>query len=123
MNRPWVGFNIRDFDLQVLLLRSTILGVYPPIIPDRRRYGSRDVLDLMTELHGDRCPKGFGLKPTCRMLGLIPPLADGDDGMDGSKVYDLYEAGLYGQIAAYCADDVRLAQQLHRRVLSGFFTI
>ena len=122
-HRPLVGFNCRDFDLQVILLRSAILKVYPPLILDRSKYRSRDVVDVMTELYGDRCPKGHGLKPTCRMLGIVPPVAAGETEMEGSQVYDLFTAGKFNEIASYCATDVTFTQHLHRHFVSGFFAV
>lgn len=122
-HRPIVGFNVREFDLAVILLRSAILGVIPSVLLDRRKYGSRDIVDLMQELYGDRCPKGFGLKPTCQMLGLIPPPEPGASVPDGSQVYQLVSQNKWDELAAYCASDVRLTQLLHRQFLAGYFCV
>ncbi len=116
---PVVGFNIRGFDVPVILARSIILGITPPKVLNRSRYNSRDILDLMTEIHGDRCPAGFGLKPTCRMLGIDPEAAE----VDGSCVNDMVEAGQWDDIAAYVRSDVRLVQRLHRDRLAGVFCV
>jgi hypothetical protein len=116
---PLVGFNIRGFDVPVLLCRSIILGITPPRVINRGRYSNREILDLMQEIHGDRCPSGFGLKPTCRMLGIHP---DADE-VDGSQVNDLVEASNWDAVAEYVRSDVRLVQRLHRDRLSGVFCV
>ena len=116
---PVIGFNFRGFDMPVLLCRSIILDVSPPRIVDRRKYGSRDIVDLMIELWGDRAPTGFNMKRTAKLLGIdVPP-----DHGDGSQVYPLWQARDFGGIARYQRDDVRIIQQLHRNKLAGRFCV
>jgi hypothetical protein len=116
---PLVGFNISGFDIPVLITRSMILNIKPGRLIDRRRYGSRDVLDLCQELLGDSWDgrKGFGLKPVCLSLGIQPKVDS-----DGSKVYGFWKAGKYDEICDYCCSDSDLTQRLHGR-MSGFFVV
>jgi hypothetical protein len=110
--RPLVGFNVRDFDLRVIALRSLLLGVHPSRAIDWRKYGSADVLDLMHAIHGDRCPAGFGLKHTARILGITVP----DDHGDGAQVYQLVENQQWDALKKYCAGDVEITRNVWRAV-------
>ena len=114
---PVIGYGVSFFDIPVLLTRSMILGVHPGKILDRRKYGSKDILDLCKELFGDDRSITQGLKRVCRSLGIEPDAAD----VDGSHVYDLWKAGKVDEITAYCESDVRLVQRLHREKMAGYF--
>jgi hypothetical protein len=116
-SRPLVGFNIAGFDVPVLLARSMILRVPPSRVLDRRKYGSSDILDLAQELYGNAIPKGFGLKPTCRLLGIDVPAGD----CDGSQVYQLAQQGEWDKIGEYNRSDVQVVQHMHRCLMSGYF--
>lgn len=116
---PLTGFNVHNFDVPVILTRSMLLGIAPPKVLNRNRYNSRDILDLMIEIYGSQPPKGFGLKQTCRLLGITPDAED----VDGSCVNDLVEAGRWDEIAEYVRSDVRLVQRLHRERLCGVFCV
>lgn len=111
-HRPVIGFNVRDFDLRVMLVRSALLGVEPAFVPDTRKYGSPDVIDLMQAIYGDRCPKGCGLKPTARMFGIEVPEGHGD----GSQVYKLFQLRKWGLIADYLVGDVELTAAVHQKI-------
>lgn len=113
---PIIGYGLSFFDIPVLLARSMILNVHPTRNLDRRKYGSRDIVDLCKSIFEDG--RAFGLGKVCKSLGIQSTLPD----VDGSHVYDMYKAGQVGMIRAYCEDDVRLAQQLHKRV-SGYFCV
>jgi 3'-5' exonuclease len=115
-SRPLTGFNCLAFDLQVILFRSMILGVPVPRLFSQAKYNNADVLDLMNVLYPNGCPKGFGLKPTCRMLGIDISFDFGD----GSQVFQMWEAGQLSDIADYCARDVEITRQLHREKLAGY---
>lgn len=110
--RPVIGFNVRDFDLRVMLTRSAILGVEPAFVPDTRKYGSPDVIDLMQAIYGDRCPRGCGLKPTAKMFGIDVP----DDHGDGSQVYKLYQSRNWKKIADYLVGDVEMTAAVHQKI-------
>lgn len=111
-HRPVIGFNVRDFDLRVMLVRSAILGVEPAYVPDTRKYGSPDVIDLMQAIYGDRCPKGCGMKPTAKMFGIDVP----EDHGDGSQVYKLYQSRDWKRIADYLVGDVELTAAVHQKI-------
>jgi predicted PolB exonuclease-like 3'-5' exonuclease len=116
---PIVGFNCRNFDLPTVLVRSMLLGVHVPVRVDLGRYGNTQVLDLMDVLYPSGCPRGHGLKPTCRMLGVdVPP-----DHGDGSQVYELYQQKDFGRLREYCQGDVEITRRLHRDKLAGYFCV
>lgn len=104
-----VGYNVRSFDLPILLRRSMVLGLVPSRSVDLRPF-SRDVKDLMTLLypHG----KWRSLKFICSILGIANPLPE----VDGSQVESMSDK----ELRAYCANDVRLTQALARRAAPYF---
>ncbi len=115
------GFNIRGFDLRVILVRSMIHGISPSIEIDLRKYGSSNVLDLMGVLYDWDISRTIGLKQTCELLGI--PV--GND-CDGSQVNDLVENPTdenLSKLVDYCRNDVKLVQRLHRERLAGYFCV
>ncbi len=115
------GFNNREFDLPVILIRSIIHGVSPSIQLDLRKYNSSNVLDLMQILYDGNLSKTMGLKQTCELLGIVV----GND-MDGSQVNELVEKSSVenlDKLSAYGRNDVRITQELHRKKLAGYFCV
>ena len=113
---PVIGYGLSFFDIPVLLARSMILGVHPTRFLDRRKYGSRDILDLCKSLFEDQ--RAFGLGKVCKSLGILSALPD----VDGSHVYEMWKAGNVQGIRDYCEDDVKLTQKLHKS-LAGYFCV
>lgn len=113
---PLVGFNIIGFDSAVLLVRSIITESIPTRMLDRRKYGSRDFVDLQLELYPD-FSRAMGLKPTCKALGIDIPA----EGMDGGAVYLAWKEGRFDDICEYNESDVYICQQLHLKRLAGYF--
>jgi hypothetical protein len=101
------GFNILGFDDLLAIVRSLILNVPPSRPLDRRKYGNREAIDMMVHLF----PSGGSqpCKDVCGAMGIVPPA--GED-MDGSKVFDLYEAGDMEAIATYVESDVVIELEL-----------
>lgn len=100
------GYNIFGFDDMLAIVRSMLLKVQPSRPLDRRRYGNREAIDLMLTLF-----PASGAKPckdVCHALGIVPPAGE----MDGSKVFDLYEAGDMASIAKYVESDVAIEREL-----------
>jgi len=111
------GFNILGFDDLLAVVRSLILDVPPSRPLDRRKYNNREAIDMMVHLF----PSG-GSKPckeVCAALGITPPA--GED-MDGSKVFDLYEAGDMEGIATYVESDVVIELEL-LNLFSDYFVM
>ena len=112
--RPcFVGHNVAGFDLRFLWQRCVILGVKPsPWIPfDAKPWSTDRIYDTMTQWSPDR-DKRISLKRLCRALGV--PTSKGD--IDGSKVWDYWQAGKHAEVAEYCRADVVATRECHRRM-------
>src|SRR5262249_13974300 len=100
-----VTFNGRGFDLPVIVLRSLRHGVALPWYYQSRDYryrfsdeGHIDLCDFLAE-HG--AARSLSLDAAARVIGL-----PGKNGIDGSQVEGLYNAGHLSQIRDYCLHDV-----------------
>jgi predicted PolB exonuclease-like 3'-5' exonuclease len=111
-NPEWVGHNLCDFDLRFLFQRCVINNVKPPIsIPYNQQPWGRGVFDTLYETMGnnvsggslDRISKAFGLKGKT-------------EGMDGSKVNQVWLDGGIEQISDYCKDDVELCRGIYKKL-------
>jgi hypothetical protein len=111
----WVGHNVRDFDLRFLYQRAVVLGVRPPFaLPHDARPGSDFVFDTMTAWAG--WGGRVSLARLCAALGLPAKGAEIGEEMDGSRVWDLVQAGRLDDVAEYCRADVERVRRLHRRL-------
>lgn len=113
-SRPcFVGHNVAGFDLRFLWQRCVILGVKPsPWIPfDAKPWDTARVFDTMTQWSPDR-DKRISLKRLCRALGV--PTSKGD--IDGSRVWDYWQAGKHAEVAEYCRADVVATRECYRRM-------
>lgn len=105
-----IGHYITGFDLIFIFQRAVILGIKPPLwIPFMAKPWDDSVYDTMPRFAGakgsisaDRLAKALGIPAK----GAI----------DGSKVWEYVETGRIDEVAAYCADDVRMARDFHKRM-------
>ncbi len=111
-------FNGRGFDVPFIYLRSALLKV---VITRKDWLGYR----FQTEPHCDLAEqltfygvsgregaaRRFNLDFYCKAFGLESPKSDGITGLD---VNDLFAAGRYRDIAAYCLRDVKATVMLYR---------
>ncbi len=108
LNIIWTGHNITGFDLRFIWKRCIINGFRPPInIPYDVKPWSDRVYDTCWEWGQGKDKSSMDF--VCRALGI-----EGKDGMDGSKVWDAWKAGLTDDIREYCADDVRRVREIHK---------
>jgi hypothetical protein len=111
VNLTWIGHNIKAFDLTWLWRHALKYRLYnlAEIIP-RERYSKQivDTMDLWAADYKDR----VSLDNIASFLGLPGK----PDGIDGSKVYDLYQAGRLKEIADYCQQDVELTRQIYELI-------
>jgi len=100
------GYNIKGFDLPIIIRRSWVLGVNPvKRFSDVRRYTVEPVVDLMELLyHGGYNFHYKSLKDVAKMYGIENSLPEAE----GSQVVDMS----LEQIADYCANDVQMTTQL-----------
>ena len=108
-----VGYNLLDFDLRVLLVRSALLGVAPTRIFDLKPWG-KDCIDLMKA----RFPVGraMKLKQLARLYGLPVPVED----VDGSMISDLVQTDP-ARVADYVRSDIEVTRSLYRFYAGYFF--
>jgi DNA polymerase elongation subunit (family B) len=109
------GWNIRGFDLPILLRRAWALGVEIQRPIDFSRYGSNGVHDFMDIFyHGGNVPgpRARSLKYVSWMYGVDNPLPE----LNGSMVKDMDSRTLI----EYAANDVILVQKLASR-LKGWY--
>ncbi len=118
--RPhYVSFNGRGFDFPFLMLRSAALGIRPGVnLMSGSRWNYRDShTDLLDELtyqfpQQSGATRRFNLDFYTRAFGIHSPKSEG---VDGSKVAELYEAEKYADIAEYCLRDVQATWELYQR--------
>jgi predicted PolB exonuclease-like 3'-5' exonuclease len=108
-----VTFNGRGFDLPVLELHALRHGICAPAhFAQRSRWSDERHLDLQEFItnHGDFRIRG-GLDLLLKSIGL-----PGKNGIDGSRVQELYDAGRLDEIHRYCRCDVIQTYFLFLRV-------
>ena len=114
--RPkFIGHNISSFDLRFMYQRSIITGIKPPpIMPFNVKPWDEAIFDTMLAWagHGNR----VSLDKLCKIFGI--PLKGSEIGeeIDGSKVWDFYQAGRISEIATYCEGDVERTRQVYKRL-------
>lgn len=109
-----VGHNVTGFDIRFLWQRAIILGIrMPNWFPRDPKPWSGEVFDTMTAFAGARGM--IGMDRLCRALGI-----EGKGEIDGSMIGDLWSAGEYDRIAAYCRDDVERTREMHKRMMVAF---
>lgn len=102
-----IGYNINAFDDAVIIARSIMLGIETSSPLDRRRFGNRESIDLMTALFPAGQP--LKLKELCRLLQIVPPAGYE---MSGDKVLDYVEAGDYETVLKYVHSDAIIEREL-----------
>lgn len=110
----WVGHNIHRFDLPWLWRKSLQNRAIQlaHLIP-RGRY-SNQVIDTAWLWAADY-KDHVSLDAVAQYLGI----GCKTDGVDGSKVFDLWQAGELQTIRSYCEQDVELARKVARFILTG----
>jgi 3'-5' exonuclease len=113
----YTGHAISNFDLPYIRQRAIVNRRRPPFSL-RRAWSAKawdvdHVFDTMTQWSSDR-DKRISLDRLCRLLGIPSPK---QDGMDGSKVWPLFQAGELQKIANYCVADCRAALACYQRIV------
>lgn len=118
-NTVWVGHNLQNFDLAILLNRCRALDIHPPtMFPTfRGRYWDGRVYDTML-----RTPTANGLglvklEDVCLAYGISTPkgrvcLEDGTP-LEGSTVGMAYERGEFDAICSYAKEDIVATRELY----------
>lgn len=109
-----VTWNGRGFDLPVLVLRALHHGVTFPWYYQGRdvryRFSEQGHLDLCDHLADHGAGARTPLAGAAALIGL-----PGKDGIDGSQVEGLYNAGHLDELRAYCLSDVAQTALLFMR--------
>lgn len=99
---PYFIAHNAPFDLGFMMRRCWVHGINPPFkFPRPSAREGKDYGDTMTLWAGYRGT--ISLDKLCRALGVQSPK---DGGMDGSKVFDLWQAGDHEALAKYNRDDI-----------------
>lgn len=106
-----ISFNGRNFDLPFLMIRSAILRVKPSKNFLRRKYDSKNHIDLLEKFTYYGLTKKFNLDFYCHAFGIKSPKSNGITGMD---INELYKSGRIKEIAVYCGEDVRATFELYK---------
>jgi hypothetical protein len=105
-----VGFNLLDFDLHLITTQSVIRKIKPSIEIPFARYRCQPVYDLMWQF--THWKSRISLDEVAKVLGLN---SSKSDGVNGSRVYDLFHQGRHKEIEDYCMRDVILNREIYCR--------
>lgn len=123
----FIGHNIMEFDLRFLLQRSMVLGVKPTWNRFQElgkkpwdmvkylsfaRYANLPIFDTMQEWSNWGNQK-LGLEHVALALGIPTP----KEGIDGSEVWNFYQAGKINEICEYCKRDVEVTRAVYNRMV------
>lgn len=107
----FIGHNIFGFDLKFLYQRSVVLGIKPSRELSFAKFRSFPIYDTMHEW-SHWTDKSVGLEHVALALGIPTP----KEGIDGSQVYDFYQAGKVKEICDYCQRDVATTRAVYKRI-------
>ncbi|HMJ24188.1 MAG TPA: ribonuclease H-like domain-containing protein [Pyrinomonadaceae bacterium] len=111
-----VGHNIIGFDLPFIFQRCLVnnIAARPPV--NLGEYNVRGVFDTMKGWWlGSR--NRVGLDDVAWALGIE---SSKTDEVEGSKVFDLYQAGRLAEIREYNLNDVRVTRKVYKRLITCF---
>jgi hypothetical protein len=111
-----VGHNLINFDLPFLFQRCLVNGVKVPPFVNLGEYSVKGVFDTLRRWScGDR--RATSLDDIAWAIGFT---SSKTDEVEGSKVFDLYQAGRLVEIREYNLNDVRLTRKLYERMVEVF---
>ncbi len=112
----FVGHNILDFDLRFIYQRSIINQIKPSREIPLSRFRSSPVFDTMHEW--SKWGRDFvKLDVLAKSLNIPSP----KEVLDGSKVFEYYQAGNLSDIHEYCKRDVETVKRVYRRMIFSVF--
>lgn len=106
-----IGFNVLDYDLLVLKQRSIRHQIKPTCCIPHTRYRAAPVFDVMWEYQSWH--RRISLDELARVMGMQ---SSKQNGIDGSKVYDLFLEGRHQEICDYCLADCDLTRALYYKI-------
>jgi predicted PolB exonuclease-like 3'-5' exonuclease len=107
------GHNVAGFDLPMLWRNAVRLNhELARYLPSGRRHSGR-VIDT-AELW--RCTDWKGSYSKLSDIAAFLGVGEKADGMDGSQVWPMWQAGRHDELIEYCRQDVALVRDIHRRL-------
>src|SRR5262249_35851074 len=91
-----------------------IHGVRPTVDLSFARYRNQPIFDTMHEWERWSYGSKVGLETLARALGFE---SSKQNGVNGSKIYSLFEAGEHRAIYDYCLKDVELTRAIYKRMV------
>ena len=111
-----VGHNILGFDLPFIFQRCLVNCISAKPLVDLREFNVRGVFDTMH--HWWLGAKRFvSLDDIAWSLGIE---SSKTESVEGSKVFDLYQAGRLSEIREYNLNDVRVTRKVYERMVGCF---
>jgi 3'-5' exonuclease len=111
-----VGHNLIGFDLPFIFQRCLVNGIAARPFVNLSDYTVRGVFDTMHRWWlGAR--RHVSLDDIAWALGIE---SSKTDEVEGSKVFELYQAGKLGKIREYNLNDVRLTRKVYERMVASF---
>jgi len=103
---PLVGYNVREFDIPMLLFRAMKYRIKLPF-PDKR---SKQIVDIM-----DSPPIGgkWQQNTLCTLDDLAEHLYGKGKQTSGADVSKMWEAGDLGGIQAHCMEDILITHKIY----------
>ncbi|MEK6337765.1 MAG: ribonuclease H-like domain-containing protein [Acidobacteriota bacterium] len=112
-----VGHNLVGFDLPFIFQRCLINGIAARPFVNLSDYNVRGVYDTMRAWWlGDRRSR-VSLDDIAWALGIK---SSKTDEVEGSRVFELYQAGKLAEIREYNLNDVRVTRQVYERLIACF---
>ena len=105
-----ITFNGRSFDGPFLSLRSAKHEIHPAKNLFGYRYNHKTHCDLLEQLTFYGATRRYTLDFYAKFFGIK---SSKDEGIDGSVISELYQAGKYLEIAKYCARDLATTAELY----------
>jgi len=111
-----VGHNVIGFDLPFIFQRCLVNNIEFNSFVNLSEFTPRGVYDTMHQWWlGSR--NRVALDDLAWVLGIE---SSKSDEIDGSRVFDLYQAGRLAEIREYNLNDVRVTRKVYERLVSGF---
>jgi hypothetical protein len=111
-----VGHNLIGFDLPFIFQRCLVHGIQARPLVNLAEYNVRGVFDTMHRWWLG-AKRHVSLDDVAWALGIeSSKTAD----VEGSKVFDLYQAGKLDQIREYNLNDVRVTRKIYERMVASF---
>lgn len=105
-----VGYNLINFDLPTILMRSMLLGIKPSRELPLRKYSKEPIFDVMQELAYWNPENWKGLDWWAKRLGVGETIGSGAD------IYKLWKDGKQEEIDTHCRRDVELTRDIYERI-------